>query len=59
MTKLNVAEMNERIEAKLKDMKRGRAKTERAQRIVSKVDARHHVRDRLSGRVVRLHRGQG
>jgi len=40
MPKLNVAEMNEQIEAKLKDLKRGRAKTERAQKIVSKVDAR-------------------
>jgi hypothetical protein len=48
MTKLNVAEMNERIEAKLKDMKRGRAKTERAQKIVSKVDARvDELRDEL------------
>jgi hypothetical protein len=40
MPKLNAAEMNEKIEAKLKDLKRGQAKTERAQKIVSKVDAR-------------------
>lgn len=48
MTKLNVAEMNERVEAKLKDLKRGRAKTERAHKIVSKVDARvDELRDEL------------
>ncbi|MGH2775949.1 MAG: D-Ala-D-Ala carboxypeptidase family metallohydrolase [Actinomycetota bacterium] len=48
MAKLNVAEMNERIEAKLKDLKRGRSKTERAHKIVSKVDARvDELRDEL------------
>ncbi|HZK51559.1 MAG TPA: D-Ala-D-Ala carboxypeptidase family metallohydrolase, partial [Actinomycetota bacterium] len=48
MTKLNVAEMNERVEAKLKELKRGRAKTERAHKIVSKVDARvDELRDEL------------
>jgi hypothetical protein len=48
MPKLNVAEMNEQIEAKLKELKRGRAKTERAQKIVSKVDARvAELRDEL------------
>ena len=48
MAKLNVAEMNEAIEAKLKDLKGGRAKTERAQKKVSKVDARvDELRDEL------------
>jgi predicted nucleic acid-binding Zn-ribbon protein len=48
MTKLNVAEMNEQIEARLKDLKRGRAKTERARKLASKVDARvDELRDEL------------
>jgi len=48
MPKVNVAEVNKQIEAKLKDLKRGRAKTERAQKIVSKVDARvDELRDEL------------
>ncbi len=40
MPKLKAAELNEKIEARLKDLKRGEAKTKRAQKIVSKVDAR-------------------
>ena len=48
MAKLNVAELNEQIEAKLKDLKGGRAKTARAQKKVSKVDARvDELRDEL------------
>jgi Peptidase M15 len=48
MAKMNVAEINEQIEAKLKDLKRGRAKTERAHKIASKVDARvDELRDEL------------
>jgi len=40
MPKLSAAEMNEKIEAKLKEFKSGKGKTERAQKIVSKVDAK-------------------
>lgn len=48
MTKLNVAKINEQIEAKLKELKSGRTKTERARKIVSKVDARvDELRDEL------------
>jgi hypothetical protein len=48
MAKLNVAEVNEKIEAKLKELKGGRAKSERAQKIVSKADARaDELRDEL------------
>jgi hypothetical protein len=48
MAKVNVAEMNERIEEKLKDLKRDRAERERAQRIVRNVDARvDEVREEL------------
>jgi len=39
MAKLNLAEMNERIEAKLKDLESSRADTERARQTVSKVEA--------------------
>jgi len=49
MPKLNAAELNEKIEAKLKDLKRGEAKTKRAQKIVSKVDARaNELREELT-----------
>jgi len=48
MAKLDIDKINERIEAKLKELKRGQAKTERAQKIVSKVDARAaEIRDEL------------
>jgi len=48
MAKLDIAQINERIEAKLKGLKRGQVKTERAQKIVSKVDARaDEIRDEL------------
>jgi predicted nucleic acid-binding Zn-ribbon protein len=48
MAKLNLTEMNERVEEKLKDLKRGQAKTERAHKIVSKVDAKvDELRDEL------------
>jgi hypothetical protein len=48
MAKLNVAEMNERIEEKLKDLNRGRTKTERARRRALRIDARvDELRDDL------------
>ena len=48
MPRLNVAEINEQIEAKLKDLKRAGAKTKRAQKVASKVDARvAELRDEL------------
>jgi predicted nucleic acid-binding Zn-ribbon protein len=40
MPKLSAAEINEKIDAKLKEFKRGQSKTERAQKTVSKVEAR-------------------
>jgi chromosome segregation ATPase len=48
MAKLNVAEINERIEAKLSDLKRDSGETERARKTVSKVEARvDELRDEL------------
>ena len=48
MAKLNVADMNERIEAKLRDLESGRADTERARKTVSRAEARiDELRDGL------------
>jgi hypothetical protein len=48
MAKANVAEINERIEAKLSDLKRGGAETERARKTVSRVEVRiDELRDEL------------
>jgi hypothetical protein len=48
MAKMSVAEMNRRIEAKLKNMEGDRAERERARKLVSKADARtDELRDEL------------